>query len=112
MPHRRLAFFFLLRPGEYADSPPDSTPFQLRDVQLFRGGQRLNLTTATAPELLTATFASLTFRDQKNGVHGEVVGLSHSGDPLLSPPRILARRIVHLCSHGAAPKSSYRLAHY
>ena len=98
-----LAFFFLLRPGEYAHSPSDSTPFQLRDVQLFRGALRLNLATATAAELSTATFASLTFRDQKNGVRGEVVGLGHSGDPLLSPPRILARRILHLRSHGADP---------
>ena len=98
-----LAFFFLLRPGEYALSPSDSTPFQLRDVQLFRGGQRLNLATASEPELFSATFASLTFRDQKNGVRGEVVGLGHSGDPLLSPPRILARRILHLRSHGADP---------
>ena len=31
------------------------------------------------------------------------MGLSHSGDPLLSPPRILARRIVHLRSNNAPP---------
>ena len=105
-----LAFFFLLRPGEYAYSPSESTPFQLRDVQLFRGGTRLNLATASDADILTATFASLTFRDQKNGVRGEVVGLGHSGDPLLSPPRILARRILHLRSHGAVqttPLCSY-----
>jgi hypothetical protein len=31
-----LAFFFLLRPGEYTDSPAsDTSPFQLQDVQLF-----------------------------------------------------------------------------
>ena len=108
-----LAFFFLLRPGEYALSPSDSTPFELRDVQLFRGGQRLNLATASEPELFSCTFASLTFRDQKNGVRGEVVGLGHSGDPFLSPPRILARRILHLRSHGAIPTTplcSYYLA--
>ena len=91
-----LAFFFLLRPGEYARSPSDSTPFELRDVQLFLGQLRLNLATATEAQLLTATFASLTFRDQKNGVKGEVVGLSHSGDPHLSPTKILARRVIHI----------------
>ena len=96
-----LAFFFLLRPGEYALSPSDSTPFEFRDVQLFRGQTRLNLTTATEAELLTSTFASLTFREQKNSVKGEVIGLGHSGDPLLSPPRILARRIIHLRRNGA-----------
>lgn len=96
-----LAFFFLLRPGEYAHSPSDSSPFQFRDVQMFRGQQRLNLTTATEAALLTATFCSLTFRDQKNGVKGEVVGLSHSGDPFLSPTKLLARRIIHIRSHTA-----------
>ena len=96
-----LAFFFLLRPGEYANSPSDSTPFEFRDVQLFRGQQRLNLTTAPEAELLTATFCSLTFRDQKNGVKGEVVGLSHSGDPFLSPTKILARRVIHIRSNTA-----------
>ena len=108
-----LAFFFLLRPGEYAHSPSDSSPFQLRDVQLFRGALRLDLAHATDADLHTATFASLTFRDQKNGVRGEVVGLSHSGDPFLSPPRILARRIIHLRSHGAVqttPLCSYYVA--
>ena len=60
-----LAFFFLLRPGEYANSPSDSSPFELRDVQLFRGQQRLNLAVASDAELLTATFSILTFCDQK-----------------------------------------------
>ena len=96
-----LAFFFLLRPGEYTDSASDTSPFQFRDVQLFRGPTRLDLSSASEAQILSATFASLTFRDQKNGVRGEVIGLSHSGDPLLSPPRILARRILHLRSHNA-----------
>jgi hypothetical protein len=98
-----LAFFFLLRPGEYTNSPSDSTPFEFRDVQMFRGQQRLDLATASDAQLLTATFASLTFRDQKNGVKGEVVGLGHSGDPFLSPTKILARRIIHLRNNNAAP---------
>ena len=96
-----LAFFFLLRPGEYANSPSDSSPFELRDVQLFRGQQRLNLAVASDAELLTSTFSSLTFRDQKNGVKGEVVGLGHSGDPFFSPTKILARRVLHIRSHTA-----------
>uniref|UniRef100_A0A6S8Z5K5 Uncharacterized protein n=1 Tax=Chaetoceros debilis TaxID=122233 RepID=A0A6S8Z5K5_9STRA len=108
-----MAFFFLLRPGEYAHSPSDSSPFQLRDVQLFRGALRLNLATATDAELFTATFTLLTFRDQKNDVRGEVVGLGHSSNPFLSPPRILARRILHLRSHGSLPTTplcSYYIA--
>jgi hypothetical protein len=96
-----LAFFFLLRPGEYTDKSTDSHPFEIRDVQLFFGQQRLDCIQATDAQLLSATFGSLTFRTQKNGVRGEVVGLAHSGDPLLSPPRILARRLIHLRHHNA-----------
>ena len=32
-----IAFFYLLRPGEYTDSASDTTPFTLADVQLFVG---------------------------------------------------------------------------
>jgi hypothetical protein len=42
-----LGFFFLLRPGEYTDSPSDTSPFQLQDVQLFNGQLRLDLITAS-----------------------------------------------------------------
>ena len=98
-----LAFFFLLRPGEYTDAASDTTPFTLQDVQLFCGQQRLLLSTASEATLLSATFASLTFTTQKNGVRGEVIGLSHSGDPILSPPRILARRVIHLRQSNAPP---------
>ena len=97
-----LAFFFLLRPGEYVDSPSDSVPFKFTNVQLFRAPQRLNLRTATEGELLTATFSSLTFDNQKHTVlRGEVIGLSPSGDRLLCPRAAIARRILHLRQHNA-----------
>ena len=32
-----IAFFFLLRPGEYTNNNSNSTPFHLEDVQLFIG---------------------------------------------------------------------------
>ena len=38
-----LAFFFLLRPGEYTVTASDVTPFNLVDVQLFIGTIRLHL---------------------------------------------------------------------
>lgn len=57
----------------------------------------------TDAEILTATFSSLTFRDQKNGVKGEVVRLGHSGDPYLSPTKILAHHIIHLQNNNAVP---------
>ena len=63
--------------------------------------QCLDLQTASAAQLHNATFCSLTFRDQKNAVRGEVVGLGHSRDPLLSSTCIIAQHIMHLCSHNA-----------
>ena len=96
-----LAFFFLLRPGEYVVSQAESTPFEIKDVQLFLGQRRLNLVTASEAELLSATFASLTFDKQKNSVRGEVIGHAPSGDPVLCSVRALARRIIHLRSNNA-----------
>ncbi|KAL7525124.1 hypothetical protein ACHAWF_005367, partial [Thalassiosira exigua] len=98
-----IAFFFLLRPGEYTDSSSDSTPFTLDDVQLFVGTTRLNLWTAPECQLLLARFGSLTFTEQKNGVRGEVIGLGCSGDPYLCPVKALVRRILYLRSENASP---------
>lgn len=99
-----IAFFFLLRPGEYTGTDSEeSTPFRFCDVQLFHGPVRLDLQTASDSSLLAATFASLTFTNQKNGVRGEVIGLAHSGNPQFSPTLCLARRISYLRSHAATP---------
>lgn len=91
-----IAFFFLLRPGEYTATKSDTQPFDFKSVQLFVGDHRLNLRTASVPTLLSATFASLTFEKQKNGVEGEVIGLAKSGDPYLCPVKAIARRIILL----------------
>lgn len=96
-----IAFFYLLRPGEYTDSPSDTVPFTFGDVQLSIGQRRLNLLTCPMAELREARFASLTFTDQKNGVRGEVIGLSRSGDPFLCPVLAIIRRIIHLREHSA-----------
>ena len=80
-----LAFFFLLRPGEYTASASDTTPFRLTDVQLFVGQHRLDILQAPPASLDASTFATLTFTTQKNGVRGEVVGLARSGDPSCVP---------------------------
>jgi hypothetical protein len=96
-----LVFFFLLCPGEYTASSSETQPFAFQSVQLFIGGRRLSLTTASDAELLQSRFGSLTFDRQKNGVRGEVIGLGISKDSLLCPVRALGRRIVHLRSHNA-----------
>jgi hypothetical protein len=64
-----LAFFFLLRPGEYTCGSSDTVPFRFQDVQLFIGPTRLlDLVTASIASLRQATFGTLTFTNQKNGV--------------------------------------------
>jgi hypothetical protein len=98
-----LAFFFLLRPGEYTGTVTSSQPFQLRDVRFFLGTLALSSATATVPQLLSATFVTLEFTTQKSGVRGEVVGLGRSGDPHFCPVLAAARRVVHLRLAQAPP---------
>ena len=98
-----LAFFFLLRPGEYTSSTTDSSPFRLADLRLAIGSQYLDLATAPNASLDAATFLSLTFTTQKNGVRGEVIGLGRSGSSSLCPVLAAVRRVKHLRTHGAQP---------
>jgi hypothetical protein len=105
-----LAFFFLLRPGEYTGTPSETTPFTLHDVQCWIGHQRYLATTIPINDLTRVTFVTLTFTTQKNGVRGEVIGLGRSGNPHLCPVAALTRRIAHLRSHNApaqVPLASY-----
>jgi hypothetical protein len=87
-----LAFFLLLRPGEYTGSPSNTSPFTLADVQLFAGRRRLNISSCPEADFSLATFCTLTFTDQKNGVKGEVIGLGASGDPSFCPVKSMIRR--------------------
>ena len=100
-----IAFFYLLRPGEYTDAPSETSPFRLTDVQLFIGSTRLDLWAASAEQLRQARFASLTFTDQKNCVRNEVIGLARSGDSYLCPVKAIARRVLYLRAHNAPPNT-------
>jgi hypothetical protein len=97
-----LAFFFLLRPGEYTGVASETQPFSLQDVQLYLGDLHLDKATATDNQLLAATFVTLEFTTQKNSVRGEIIGLGRSGDPTFCPVSAAARRILHL-RQAAAP---------
>ena len=53
-----IAFFFLLRPGEYTGVASTTTPFTLRDLQLFIGDCRLDLFLAPLADIRATTTAS------------------------------------------------------
>ena len=68
-----LAFFSLLRQGEYTASKSNSTPFRLCDVTLSVGRTVFSADSSEA-NLLSATFDILIFTTQKNDVQGEKIG--------------------------------------
>ena len=97
-----IAFFFLLRPGEYTGTKGGNTcPFKFQDVQLFIGSRRLDLLTAPLADLKASTSTSLTFTNQKNGVRGEIISHSKSGSLLTCPVTAVTRRIIHLRENNA-----------
>ena len=69
-----IAFFFLLRPGEYTGTKSDSSPFRLSDVTFSVRRTVFNTESATDNNLASATFVILTFTTQKHGVRGEKIG--------------------------------------
>ena len=99
-----LAFYFLLRPREYLGIPPTdgtSPQFRLQDIQLWIGSRALDTFNCPEADLLAATFVTLTFTEQKNGVRNETIGHGRSGHPDLCPVLVLASRIAELRRSGA-----------
>jgi len=98
-----IAFYFLCRPGEYAQLRvvTRSTPFRLCDVEFYCGLQLRPAHTAPLNDLMGNDFGQLTFNDQKNAVRGEKSGHGLSTDPLICPVRALERRCLHLRRSGA-----------
>jgi len=106
-----VAFYFLMRPGEYCDSGEAAHPFRWCDVTLRIGDRILDTVHCTASSLRANDFATLTFTTQKSGVRGEIVGHGASGALHACPCRALAELILLLRQHDApydAPLASYR----
>ena len=98
-----MAFYFLLRPGEYANATGDAKhPFRLKDVEFKVGAQHFpHVIRCTAVQLLSATFVSLTFTTQKNGVKGEKLAHAANGQCQACPVKAVLRRVAHLVHHNA-----------
>ncbi|KAL7577853.1 hypothetical protein ACA910_010599 [Epithemia clementina (nom. ined.)] len=91
-----IAFFFLLRPGEYTGTISDNTPFRLADIRILLGTRHLDWQNASAAELQAATGVSYTFTSQKNGVCGEIFNHGCSGHTLACPVQATVRQVLHL----------------
>jgi hypothetical protein len=98
-----IAFFFLMRPGEYTAPTGDNTPFRMTDIQFYIGNRRVSANTTNQDDLSQANFVTFTFTTQKNCVRNEVIGLGRSGNPYVCPVTSTARRIQHLRQHSAPP---------
>lgn len=98
-----IAFFFLLRVGEYTKSPKSqgarqTIPFRVGDVILKDANhKRIPLTASLA--LLQATEATISIPNQKNGVKGSIIRQECTGTRY-SPVRAIARRIYSILSNG------------
>jgi hypothetical protein len=92
-----VAFFFLLRPGEYTCTPnPDASPFRLCDVHLMINNRCLPHLTCSETDFTHVNYVALEFTNQKNGVRGELVGLGRSGHPTWCPVIVIINHIKHL----------------
>jgi hypothetical protein len=109
-----FAFYFLLRPGEYAGAPRTARDdlFRLRDVALWALATPIDPLQCPLTALDTVTFLSLTFTNQKNGVRGECIGHSRSGDSTLCPVESVLSRIRHLRLHHAGPDTPLNAYHH
>jgi integrase len=92
-----LAFFFLLRVGEYTRSsePRQTVPLRKQDVRLWRG-RFIIPNDSPLPVLLTADAVTLCLENQKNGHKNAVLHHTCSGDALLNPVRSAAVLISEL----------------
>ena len=81
-----IAFFFLLRPGEYCVGN-DDTAFTLGDTHLYVGSRKLDVSTCSDRELEAASSMRLHFTTQKNQRKGDVIAHGRSRHHLCCPVR-------------------------
>ncbi len=101
-----IAFFFLLRIGEYTHhgkSQRRTQQFRLGDIKLFANGQEIQ-PTQLAHQHPHIDLASLTIDNQKNGKRGETMS-HHTIQEATNccPVQALVQRVKDLCTDGATP---------
>ena len=111
-----IAFFYLLRPGEYTGTTNDDAAFTLDDVRLNLGARHLDIKTAPLAEIEAATSMSLYFTTQKNQRKGDSIAHGRSQHPRCCPVRSAIRLITahraHFASLGTPFDATTKLASY
>ena len=97
-----MAYFFLLRVGEYTPSsePRQTVPLRLKDVKLWKNGRRLP-NNAALNVLLQADAVSICLENQKNGFKNCTLHHYASGDVGFCPVRSIAYLVHEIASLGA-----------
>ena len=99
-----IAFWFLLRPGEYCFNPDgDNAPFRLQDVSFEYFSETVNAALLPIPLLGPLPEVHLRFTIQKNMTRDEDISHGDTSHPLLSPVKAVWRRVEHLRKHNAPP---------
>jgi hypothetical protein len=97
-----IAFYFLLRVGEYTYKPPKERTrtqrFRVKDIIFRNAYQSIIPNDAPLAQLLTATHATLRISNQKNGKRGQCIS-HHCTGTSTSPIKALARRVAHIMSY-------------
>ena len=109
-----IAFYYLLRSGEYTKpkfvrtkkgkrrKATRTVQFRVKDVGFFDGCFSIDKEKATLKELLGATTVTLRMHDQKNGRMGDCITQEAISD---GPTQALARRVHHILSNGGDGES-------
>ena len=103
-----IGYFYLLRLGEYLGGPDPILDdfFRFRNLAMWVGARAIaSLTCPTIADRRAATFATLTFTRQKNGIRGEKVGHGRSGHPQICPVLCLVERVRALRSISVPPST-------
>ena len=100
-----MAFFFLLRVGEYTPSYQDhqTVPLHKKDVRLWRDKVELDRE-SPLHVLLLADAVTICLENQKNGHRHTTAHHASSGDPLFDPVPAVARLLFAL--HGMPPDTA------
>jgi hypothetical protein len=111
-----VAYFFLLRVGEYTPTTPKkgsakwTTPLQKRDIT-FQHNTHTIPTDSPVEQLQQADGVTINLANQKNGAKDAKVSHSQSGDKTLCPCRSLARLVAELRDFpDDTPIGTYRTA--